>query len=181
MRNRLREWPPSAGLQGPFLLALEQSPLFFPLMSARFLRYWLPVLLWMCLVFSASTSLGTPQHTSRFIRPLLLWLNPHMSEQTIESVHHFIRKCAHFTEYGVLGLLIFRLVQFDTALAAQSTGSQIRLALLLSALYASTDEFHQLFVTGRQAAVQDVLLDTCGATFGLLLFWLARRERRRLA
>jgi VanZ family protein len=129
----------------------------------------------MVVIFSASTDLGAPRHTSRFIRPLLLWLNPHMSEETIERVHHVIRKTAHFVEYALLGILAFRVTLFDPAFSASSRGRQLRLALLFCALYASTDEFHQKFVPTREPAVRDVCLDTCGSAFGLLAFWSARK------
>ena len=34
-------------------------------------------------------------------------------------------------------------------------------------LSAAGDEFHQYFVPGRYASFADVLLDTCGGTFGM--------------
>jgi VanZ family protein len=132
----------------------------------------------MAVIFSASTSLGAPSHTSRFVRPFLLWLNPRMSEETIEKVHLAIRKCAHFCEYAVLGFLAWRVVHLDPAFSTASAARQYRLALLLCALYASTDEFHQSFVPTRHPAVLDVMLDTCGAAFGLLTTWSVRRLRR---
>jgi VanZ family protein len=43
-------------------------------------------------------------------------------------------------------------------------------SILFSMLYASTDEFHQLFVEGRSGSVRDVMIDTLGATLGILFF-----------
>jgi len=129
----------------------------------------------MALIFSASTSLGAPHNTSRFVRPFLLWLNPHMPEETIERWHFIIRKTAHFVEYAALGFLAWRATRYDAAFRSFSPLRQFWLALLFSALYASTDEFHQMFVPTRQPAVLDVLLDTCGAGAGLLMTWTARR------
>jgi len=45
--------------------------------------------------------------------------------------------------------------------------------------YAASDEFHQLFVPSREASVLDVLIDTAGAVFALLLIWFIGRWRRR--
>ena len=45
------------------------------------------------------------------------------------------------------------------------------IAIVLTALYASTDEFHQLFVPGRSGQVRDVLIDSCGAAIGVLIAW----------
>jgi VanZ family protein len=40
------------------------------------------------------------------------------------------------------------------------------MAVLLSGLYAVTDEFHQLFTPGRSSSPVDVLIDTVGAAIG---------------
>jgi VanZ family protein len=53
------------------------------------------------------------------------------------------------------------------------------LALGLAAFYACTDEFHQTFVPSRQGSAWDVLLDTGGASLGLLLLWAGGRCRKR--
>ena len=147
-------------------------------MSRRFITHWLPLLLWMGLIFAASTKLGSHQNTSRFIVPFLLWLNPHMSWQTIEQVHLCVRKTAHAVEYAMLGFLIWRVVHSAAALASRPSAWHFGLALLFAAMYAATDETHQIFVPGRQAAVRDVLLDTCGAGLGLAVTWCIVRMRR---
>ena len=161
-----------------FELALAAGRLFFAAMPARFFKYWLPVMLWMTLIFGASTGLGRPENTSRFIVPILLWLNPHMPKETIEKIHLAVRKTAHFVEYSILGLLVWRLIHFDPAWAA-CRSREFLTALLIAALYAASDEFHQSFVPGREAAVRDVLVDSCGAGFGLAALWAARRLRPR--
>jgi VanZ family protein len=147
-------------------------------MLRRFMIHWLPLLLWMSVIFSASTGLGSPAHTSRFVRPFLLWLDPHMSEDTINLVHHCIRKTAHAVEYAILGFLIWRVVHSSRALAAHSPAWHFRFALLLAALYAATDETHQIFVPSREAAIRDVLLDTCGAGLGLAATWCVVRRQK---
>ena len=43
-------------------------------------------------------------------------------------------------------------------------------AVISSAVYAATDEFHQLFVEGRSGEIRDILIDTSGALTGALLF-----------
>jgi VanZ family protein len=131
----------------------------------------------MAVIFSASTKLGSPAHTSYFFRPLMRWLFPEMSEEKVELIHFLVRKTAHFVEYAVLGCLAWRAVHFDPAFGAFSPGRQLRLALLFCMLYASSDEFHQSFVPSRQAAIRDVLLDTCGSAFGLLAIRVVRRRR----
>ena len=146
-------------------------------MPGRLCKYWLPLILWMAIIFSASTRLGAPENTSYFFRPLMHWLFPHISEEKFEQIHFIVRKTAHFVEYAVLGVLAWRAVEFDPAFGAYSAGRRFRLALMLCMLYAASDEFHQSFVPSRQAAVQDVLLDTCGSGFGLVAIWGTRRCR----
>jgi VanZ family protein len=152
------------------------ASVFFTAVPGRFFKYWLPVIVWMILIFGASTGLGRPENTSRFVRPILVWLFPLMSDDTINQVHFVVRKTAHFAEYSILGLLLWRLVQLDPAWQTCRSRKYLT-ALLLAAFYAASDEFHQKFVPGREAAVRDVLLDTCGAGFGLAAVWAARRLR----
>src|SRR4029077_18439098 len=48
-----------------------------------FLKYWLPLLIWLGVIFVGSTSVMSTAHTSRYIIPILLWLKPGMTVQTI--------------------------------------------------------------------------------------------------
>src|SRR3954469_5714892 len=73
----------------------------------RFWRY-APLVVWMLLIFLASTGELSASNTSRILRPLLLWLFPTISEETLASVHFIVRKAAHFTEYAVLALFAAR-------------------------------------------------------------------------
>jgi VanZ family protein len=101
-----------------------------------------------------------------------------MPWQTVELVHHTIRKSAHAVEYAVLGVLIWRLVHSSAALASHRPAWHYRFTLMLAALYAASDETHQIFVPGRQPAVTDVLLDTCGAALGLAVAWCVLQMRK---
>jgi VanZ family protein len=130
---------------------------------------WLLVLLWASVMFNFSTDSFSKEHTSRVIVPILQWLLPQASAETIDVLHEFIRKCAHVLEYSVLSVLLFR------ALRAPASGWTIRwaaVALLLAALFAASDEFHQTFVPSRGASVWDVLLDTLAAAAAQVVLWL---------
>ena len=131
---------------------------------------WLPVVLWMGLIFALSTSLGAGDNTSRFIGPFLHWLLPQAAPDTIAHLHFLIRKAGHFTEYAILALLLQRAIG----------GRGVRpfvLALVIATAYAATDEFHQSFVSGRMASPWDVLIDAAGALTALALA-AAWRQRR---
>ena len=145
-----------------------------------FVRYWLPVLVWMWVIFSASGDRLSFQHSSRIIGPLVRWLLPHLSDQAVHAIVVGVRKCAHVAEYGVLSLLLWRALHKPPKPNVPCwRWSEAGLALALAALYAATDELHQAIVPSRQGSVTDVMLDTSGAALALLGLWAAGRLRKR--
>ena len=133
-----------------------------------FLKYWLPLLIWLSVIFVGSTNLMSAEHTSRFVVPFLLWLKPGMSPHAIWVILVVMRKCAHVTEYAVLALLLWRAFRSIPILRAKML--LVFVAVVLGcALFAATDEFHQTFVRSRTPSVRDVLLDVAGALLGLLI------------
>ena len=137
----------------------------------------------MCVIFAASTDLMSTQHTSRFIGPFLRWLNPAISDETIRTVQFYIRKCAHGTEYALLSFLLWRARRYTRA---NQNGlwnwSDAKFAIVVSAVYAATDEFHQYFVASRQSSIIDVLIDTSGAVLAMIVLsqlwkWLPRPKQ----
>jgi VanZ family protein len=141
----------------------------------KFLRDWLPALGWMIVIFAASTDLMSAEHTSRFIRPFLQWLNPHVSAATIASVQFAVRKAAHVTEYAVLGALLLR--AFRSQQSSQRRLAVAALAFAVSVAWASLDEFHQSFVASRTGSPADVMIDVCGAGVGISAYSLIARRR----
>jgi VanZ family protein len=133
-----------------------------------FLKYWLPLLVWLGVIFLGSTDLMSSEQTSRFIVPFLLWLKPGMSPKIIRSVLFAIRKCAHVTEYAILALLLWRVLRSGITLRMRMS-MLFGAVLLACAVFAASDEFHQSFVKSRTPSVRDVLLDVAGALFGLLI------------
>jgi VanZ family protein len=79
-----------------------------------------------------------------------------------------ILKFFHLVEYFVLFILI-RL----------SSGSA-KTALILTYLYAVSDELHQVFVPGREGKWLDTLIDLLGMLIGLLFFRLVLTRFRFL-
>jgi len=142
-------------------------------------RYWLPVLVWMWVIFAASSDRQSFQHSSRFVEPFVRWLFPHLSDDAVHAFVMLVRKCAHLTEYAVLALLLWRALPKPPEPNAHSwRWSEVGLVLGLVALYAASDEIHQAFVPSRQGCVTDVLLDTTGAALALLCLWAVGRWRK---
>jgi VanZ family protein len=143
---------------------------------SSFLRYWLPVLIWMAVVFSASADRQSYVHSSTIFEPLLRWLFPNMPGSTIAELHHGFRKICHLAEYAVLAWLVWRAIRKPVKNDPRPwnwTEAGIVLAVVFA--YAASDEFHQSFVPGRTALFTDVLVDTSGGAAALLLLWLRRR------
>jgi VanZ family protein len=133
-----------------------------------FFKYWLPLLIWLGVIFVGSTGVMSAEHTSRYIVPFLLWLKPGMSPAAIWTILVVARKGAHVTEYAVLAFLLWRALRSVPRLRVK-TLIVFGAALLGCALFAATDEFHQTFVRSRTPSVRDVLLDVAGALLGLLI------------
>ena len=82
-----------------------------------------------------------------------------------------IRKLGHFSEYMALGFFSFCYLTniFMEKDKMRDFKKTVIFSFLFSVLYASSDEFHQTFVAGRDGNIVDVLIDSSGALVGILL------------
>ena len=109
-----------------------------------------------------------------------------LSPETVDILHTLIRKCAHITEYAILGAtVVFAYHPEITDFVHKKTDRSksplfIIIPLVICALYSASDETHQLFVPGRSGEVLDVLIDSCGSLVGILIMnhIYRRREKR---
>ncbi|MBX7054125.1 MAG: VanZ family protein [Pyrinomonadaceae bacterium] len=129
------------------------------------------LVIWIGIIFYMSSGQGSMDETSRFIRPLLEFLFPAASPETITLYHAFIRKCAHFTEYAILTLLAYRAI----------TNEKLRLIapLILVVAVASLDEYNQSFESTRTGSINDVLLDIAGGATMAAVIWGVVKIRRQ--
>jgi VanZ family protein len=147
--------------------------------TLNFARYWLPVILWMTVIFSFSSDSHSFQRSSRILAPILNWLFPGMAPDTRDEIVFIARKGAHLTVYAVLAFLVWRAWRKPSWRDPRPwRWREAGVALLVAGMYAATDEFHQTFVPGRDGCVRDVLIDSCGAAAGLFLLWLLGRWRK---
>jgi VanZ family protein len=123
----------------------------------RAVARWLAVAAWMVLIFALSSISGL-----------------RVSEDA--EVDRPLRALAHMAAFGMLSGLILQALCAN----ARPRLSRAALALVLTVLYAASDELHQSLVPNRSGRVQDVAIDTLGALVGLVVAWLilARRARR---
>ena len=78
-------------------------------------------------------------------------------------ISHIVRKCAHYSIYLVLGVLVSLALGRHMAIGVRHfAASQV-----WCTLYAISDEIHQIFVPGRAGRVFDVMIDSLGALCGI--------------
>ena len=139
---------------------------------------FLPALLVMVMIFRFSaqnadaSSAESMVITERIVHSINYRLSmnwtPAQQAYYVEVGEFYVRKLAHFSEYALLGLCLavplyaYRIRKGWLVLAAQ----------IICSAYAALDEFHQCFSPGRSPQVRDVLIDSAGALFGILVGWL---------
>jgi VanZ family protein len=128
----------------------------------------------MFLISYASSNEFSAANTSRVIRPLLVWLFPNISEETIGMAHFLTRKAAHLTEYAIMGWLAAR--AFTGSSRDFLRRRWLLSGLILIVVYALVDEYHQSLVPARTGSVHDSVIDIVGGFIGLIGFaFLSRR------
>jgi VanZ family protein len=138
-----------------------------------FVRYWLPPLAWMALIWSVSSDLGSTDHSAGPFAWIMTALFPWATPAQIDLAHLIVRKTGHMVEYAILTALWFRTLSAGRRLPFTSSAP---LALAISVVWAITDELHQSFVPSRTASAMDVIFDSTGA--GLVLLALRLRNAR---
>ncbi|OGL38805.1 MAG: hypothetical protein A2149_00975 [Candidatus Schekmanbacteria bacterium RBG_16_38_11] len=121
--------------------------------SYIFIKLWGPVILWCLLIFSLSNQ----------------------QDLTVDIENEFLlRKFAHVTEYAVLTFLLFRALY---KWPRERIVSPMRLKIIsisfsigFALVFAMSDEFHQIFIQGRNGNPYDVMIDSIGMMLvGLIL------------
>ncbi|MGN0071371.1 MAG: VanZ family protein [Atopobiaceae bacterium] len=137
---------------------------------------FLAVFLWVCVIWGHSLVQGGASSTESgifvtLLRPVFEALG--ISNQTTMSF--IVRKCGHFSEYLVLGLLVHHAVRPDWSHMSSRIAGMLLFILVIPCL----DETIQIFVPGRNSAVRDVFIDLAGAATGLLIVALVRRHKEK--
>lgn len=123
-------------------------------------------LLWMAVIFmlshqSASISSG---QSGVFVEQLR-HIAPSVDQQLLTFL---VRKGAHIFAYFVLGILTFNAL-WRVDLSKLKFNYPVGLSIIVCTLYAVSDEFHQLFVSGRSGEIRDIIIDSCAATVGVFI------------
>ena len=135
----------------------------------RKIKYFIPAIMWMIFIFIMSHTNGNDSsNQSNFIDQIILrFINIDLNTLTF-----VIRKIAHMCEYAILFLLIYyglhKTFKYQYYLL---------ISLILTFLYACSDEFHQTFIPGRSGQFKDVLIDTIGMIIMFSIIYLWQKEK----
>ena len=124
---------------------------------------------------SGSTSQKVTEAITKDIKSIQK-LNKNEKAKVIDKIEDVIRKIAHFSLYALVGFLLMAL--FSTYNINEK--NKIISTIIIGAIYAISDEFHQSFVSGRSGQVSDVFLDTLGTTVGGLFILLIIKTVNKL-
>jgi len=120
----------------------------------KFVKWWLPLLLWMGVIFAGS-SIGSL---------------PRVGGKATDGVAH---RVAHMLEFAVLGALVLR----ATSSGQRITKRELIITVIVVALYGASDEFHQRFTPGRSSEGLSVLFDVAGGLAGAWVYrWWWQRH-----
>ncbi|MGB4966247.1 MAG: VanZ family protein [Microgenomates group bacterium] len=107
--------------------------------------YWLPLVAWMSAIYYFSS-------------------HPHFSLVQQTTFDFILFKTLHMVEYAFLYYLWFRALYQTNIIPKKNT---LLAAILLTLLYAISDEYHQTLVPTREGKLRDVVIDFAG----IMIIW----------
>lgn len=128
------------------------------------------MIIWMIFIFIMSNTNGndSSSQSNFFANIILQFIN--IDKETLTFL---IRKVAHMSEYAILALFTYYAlikIAFNKRIIFQIT-------FLISFLYACSDEFHQLFISGRSGQFTDIIIDSTGCLIMLLFLYLWQKRK----
>ncbi|PTQ85953.1 VanZ family protein [Trichococcus patagoniensis] len=143
--------------------------------NQRKLLILLAVVFWMAIIFKLSAQPGEQSNllSTKVTTAIVSLAKLFRPDVNVLTLNHFIRKCAHFLAYLVLGIIVLVAVRRIGLTGKKGVG----FTLLLCIGYAITNELHQAFVPGRTPNLLDVLIDNSGASLGIGIYVLFVENR----
>ena len=141
--------------------------------NKRKIIYWSLLIAWMIIICVMSNQPATVSDSQSIgVLDLLSKIGINVNGIFGNIANFVVRKCAHFLEYMILALLVFNVIKLYFNMK-----QVIIITIVFVFLYACTDEIHQLFVQGREGAIRDVIIDTCGGITLILIKLLAHTKK----
>ncbi|MBI4004511.1 VanZ family protein [Candidatus Roizmanbacteria bacterium] len=107
----------------------------------RWFRAWLPVFLWMIVIYYFSS-------------------RQRVAISDVFTINFLLFKTLHVIEYAALYFLLLR--GFYLTVYPDKPIQIYRYAFIVALLYAVSDEIHQTFVPTREGKIWDIMIDTIG-------------------
>ena len=169
--------------------------------TKRKMLFFVPALIWMAVIFWFSSNNGDASSSqsskvsyifaSAADQAFRLDMSDAERMNFSERISFLVRKTAHFSEYFILGMLLYTAIgiNFGKTLDLIDESMKIlhifRIRYILPVIivfgYAGTDELHQYFVPDRCCSFKDVLIDTAGGLASVLMIIFIRYVRSRKA
>ena len=131
--------------------------------------------LWICFIFSFSLREGEVSNamSNKVGQVIIENSSSEVSEKFDDlswyeqkQFHAVLRKCGHFAEFFILGVLTY--LMFCQMNVVHKVFRSLGLCMLVGAM----DESIQLFVDGRSGRLSDVIIDSYGALVGICVTYL---------
>lgn len=130
-------------------------------------------------LFSAQSAEESSELSGQFVEIIIKIFIPDynnlslLQQQEInDKIGFVIRKAAHFTEFSLLGfflMLHLSTIRLIFGKIKNKTFFLFCVSWFFGTFYAVTDEIHQSFVSGRYSSIKDVLIDSSGVLFGIMI------------
>lgn len=125
---------------------------------------WVPVLLWLGVIYFFSTDTFRSSATQGIIAPLLMSIFG-LTASEAAVWHGAIRKAGHVSEYALLAVLVCRAIECEFSSRPRS----LMLSWVFIVFVAALDEFHQGLTQFRSGSPVDVAYDAFGGMLGLIV------------
>ena len=148
---------------------------------------WLLVIIWMIIIFVLSNTpakVSTKDSKQVIENTIVVSTNitnnvgitnyhPTESElkKLVKKLNGPLRETMHSVEYLILAILLL------IALNNSNIKKKYLISIAICFIYCLTDEYHQTFISGRAFELKDILLDTIGASLGLLIYKIIKKDK----
>lgn len=163
---------------------------------------WILVIIWASIIFNLSSK-SAPESTVQsqgLITTVVGFFGQVIDgEEEMLQIDGIVRETAHGIEYFIFGALVFNALYIclnyrkqEEMLLTAETGIEvidrfraincIICAILISSIYALSDEIHQISVPGRAFQLMDLFIDMIGAIIGIIclyMFFKSRENKRK--
>ena len=146
-------------------------------MMRRFLKFWVPPLLLMALVFPVGNKVLASPKVYQIFMAAFHWVFPHASHHSGGLGYIIFRKSGHFVTYGLMAFFFYR--AFRAGRRPRWRPAWCILAAAAAAGYGALDEALQARLPHRSGSPIDWAVDCAGIALALVLTaWGARKGDR---